>query len=204
VAQAELDRMIHPDEARKIVLSHAAVLPFQQVNLVDSGDRVLAKPLVADVDLPPFNASTMDGYAVVHSDTDAQRRILGSGFAGADSGFRVTPGTASKIMTGAPVPDGATAVVMVENTETSGDIVTIHQRSMSPGENIRPVGADMRMRRRSRSGGSGDWSGRDWPAGKPRARFGNRWQAATCCHHVDRGRARRARRHTWTRTDSGF
>lgn len=145
MAQTELDRMIHPDEARSIVLSHTEVLPFQQVNLVDAGERILARPLVADVDLPPFNASTMDGYAVVHSDTDANRKILGSGFAGSDSGFRVTPGTASKIMTGAPVPDGATAVVMVENTEASGEFVTIHQHHVSPGENIRPVGADMRV-----------------------------------------------------------
>jgi gephyrin len=143
VAQAELDRMIHPDEARSIVLSHTGVLPFQQVNIVEAGDRVLAKSLVADVDLPPFNASTMDGYAVLHSDTVATRQILGSGFAGAASGYRVTPGTASKIMTGAPVPDGATAVVMVENTETSGDHVTINQQHVSAGENIRLVGADM-------------------------------------------------------------
>jgi len=144
VAQAELDRMIHPDEARSIVLSHLAVLPYQRIHLVEAGERVLAEGLVADVDLPPFNASTMDGYAVVHSDTNDQRRILGSGFAGSDSGFRITPGSASKIMTGAPVPDGATAVVMVENTETNGDVVTIRQHQVHEGENIRPVGADMR------------------------------------------------------------
>src|SRR5690606_11480813 len=103
------------------------------VPLSEAGDRILAASLVADGDLPPFRASTMDGYAVVHSDTTTERQVLGSGFAGEDSGFKVVPGTASKIMTGAPIPEGATAVVMVENTETRDGQVFVRQDQVSEG-----------------------------------------------------------------------
>lgn len=143
LSSADIDRMIHPDEARGIVFKHARPLPPEEVHLTDAGDRILARPLTADVDLPAFRASTMDGYAVVHSDQKPVRTVIGSGFAGEDQKLVVTPGTATRIMTGAPLPDGATAVVMVENTETHGDRVTIHQEIVSDGENIRPIGSDM-------------------------------------------------------------
>ncbi len=106
--------MIHPDEARAIVFSRARALEPHEVHLTDAGDRILARPLKADVDLPSFRASTMDGYAVIHSDQDPVRTVIGSGFAGEDQRLVVTPGTATRIMTGAPVPNGATAVVMVD------------------------------------------------------------------------------------------
>ncbi len=144
MTNSDLDRMLHPDEAREIVLRFTKALPLERVPLIEAGDRVLVKSLVADVDLPPFRASTMDGYAVVHSDTEALRDVLGSGFAGAESGIVIQPGTASKIMTGAPVPEGATAVVMVENTRLNGERVAILQPQVGEGENIRPIGADMR------------------------------------------------------------
>ena len=144
MSNADLDRMLHPDEAREIVLRFAKPLAPEKVPLKDAGERVLARALVADVDLPPFRASTMDGYAVIHSDSMESREVLGSGFAGAASGLVVQSGTASKIMTGAPVPDGATAVVMVENTRSENSSVAILQQHVAEGENIRPVGADMR------------------------------------------------------------
>lgn len=144
VSNADLDRMLHPDEAREIVLRHAKPLTPETLPLEEAGERVLAQALIAHVDLPPFRASTMDGYAVVHSDSMQTRKILGSGFAGAESGLIVLPGTASKIMTGAPLPEGATAVVMVENTRSGDGTVAILQEQVGAGENIRPVGADMR------------------------------------------------------------
>ncbi|CAN5301058.1 molybdopterin molybdotransferase MoeA [soil metagenome] len=144
MSTADLDRMLHPEEAREIVLRFAKPLSPELAPLEEAGDRVLAQALVAHVDLPPFRASTMDGYAVVHSDSMKSRQVLGSGFAGAESGLVVQPGTVTKIMTGAPVPDGATAVVMVENTRSDGSGVAILQQHVVEGENIRPVGADMR------------------------------------------------------------
>jgi molybdopterin molybdotransferase len=87
----------------------------------------------------------MDGFAVIHDDRASQRRVLGSGFAGDDPEVTVVPGTAAKIMTGAPVPSGADAVVQVENTSTHDGIMTISQSLVRHGDNIRPVGADLRQ-----------------------------------------------------------
>ncbi len=141
---AGFDTMIHPDTAREIILANTKALPSEVVHLVDAGERVLADPLIADVDLPPFRASTMDGYAVVHDDTMLEREIVGTGFAGEDLRLSLSSGQAARIMTGAPVPEGATAVVMIENTSTDGNTVEIHQPTVNDGENIRPVGTDMR------------------------------------------------------------
>ncbi|MFW6075661.1 MAG: gephyrin-like molybdotransferase Glp [Chloroflexota bacterium] len=141
----DIDRMLQPDEARSIVLEKTNVLSPEMVPIDQAGGRILFDALVADVDLPAFRASTMDGYAVVHNDDSRHRRIIHhDGFAGSPHDIEIEPGTAARIMTGAPVPDGATAVVMVENTETRGDEVEIRQDRIGDGENIRPVGSDMR------------------------------------------------------------
>ncbi len=136
--------MIHPDEARSIVLSHVRPLPAEQVRFEESAGRILAMDLVSDVDLPPFRASTMDGFAVVAADRSPDRTIIGDGFAGAEIDLQVATGVVTRIMTGAPVPDGADAVVPVENTSTTGNSVSIHRLPSQSGENIRPVGSDMR------------------------------------------------------------
>lgn len=141
---AGFDTMIHPDTAREIILAKTRSLPTEVVHLLEAGDRVLAEPLIADVDLPPFRASTMDGYAVIHNDTTIEREVVGTGFAGQDLHLKLAPGKAARIMTGAPVPDGATAVVMVENTSATGNTVRILQESVAEGENIRPIGSDMK------------------------------------------------------------
>ncbi|MGH9174321.1 MAG: molybdopterin molybdotransferase MoeA [Vicinamibacterales bacterium] len=142
---AQLDRLLHPDEARAIVLANVGPLPPETVPIEEAGERVLVEPLVADVSLPPFPAATMDGFAVVHDDTSHERQVLGSGFAGDATDLVVGLGTAAKIMTGAPVPDGADAVVPVENTSMANGVVTIRQERVRAGENIRPIGADLRQ-----------------------------------------------------------
>lgn len=140
----DLERMLHPDEARAIVLAHVRPLEPERVALDEAGERVLAEPLIADQDLPPFAASTMDGYAVVHADHAERRTVVGAGFAGSAPQLVVGLGTAAKIMTGAPVPRGADAVVRVENTVAEGEQVLIRQARVTRGENIRPIGSDMR------------------------------------------------------------
>ncbi len=142
--ESDLDRLLHPDEARRIVLQHARPLPHELVPLREAAWRVLAEDLVATGDHPPFPAATMDGYAVVASDASPWREVIGVQTAGHPIDVEVTPGTAVRITTGAPVPPGADAVVRVENTEVADDHVIIHQESVQPGENIRPVGFDLR------------------------------------------------------------
>jgi gephyrin len=138
------DRLLHPDEALAIVLRHVRPLPVETVPLVRSGGRVLAEDLIADQDLPPFPASTMDGFAVIASDVSPWREIIGDQFAGTIEGIEITPGTSARIMTGAPLPLGADAVVRVENTEIREDHVVIHQEIVDEGENLRPIGSDLR------------------------------------------------------------
>jgi gephyrin len=143
--KSDLDRLLHPDEARSIVLAHAKPLPIERIPLAEAGWRVLAEDVVATEDHPPFPASTMDGYAVVADDGSPWREVIGVQTAGFVLDVEVTHGTAVKITTGAPVPPGATAVVRVENTEPSEDHVIIRQDHVKEGENVRPIGYDLRQ-----------------------------------------------------------
>src|SRR5260370_2693656 len=112
------------DEALKLVLAHAADLTVpatEQTSLLASEDRVLAKEVLADRDQPPFDRSTRDGFAVRAADfgNDALK-IAGQIRAGEQwEGSALEPGAAIGIMTGAPIPDRADAVVMVEHVERS-------------------------------------------------------------------------------------
>jgi molybdenum cofactor synthesis domain-containing protein len=140
----DLDRLLHPDEARAIVLDHAKSLSLERIPLGEAGWRVLAEDVISNEDHPPFPASTMDGYAVVADDGSPWREVIGNQTAGFVLDVEVTHGTAVKITTGAPVPRGATAIVRVENTEPSEDHVIIRQEQVADGENIRPIGYDLR------------------------------------------------------------
>jgi gephyrin len=141
--RSALDRLLHPSEAREIVLANVRPLEPMVVPLLEAGDRYLVDPLIADVSLPPFPAATMDGFAVIHDDTSVTRTILDASFAGDSPEGVVHPGSAAPIMTGAPVPTGADAVVPVENTARQNGMVEIRQPVVKPGENIRPIGTDM-------------------------------------------------------------
>jgi molybdenum cofactor synthesis domain-containing protein len=104
---------------------------------------VLARDIVATENHPPFEAATMDGFAVLSDDDSPWREVIGVQAAGTVLDVEVTPGTAVQIMTGAPLPKGADAVVRVENTEIADDHVIVHQEAIAGGENIRPVGTDI-------------------------------------------------------------
>jgi len=140
-------------EARRIVEQHAAkLLPARQPELLDireAGGRVLAEPIVADRDLPPFPRATRDGYAVRSNDLQtlpAHLEVIGeikAGDSSEASSRQIESGQAVAIMTGAPAPPGADAVVMVEYTTRDRDIVNV-QRGVAAGENIVPRGAEGR------------------------------------------------------------
>lgn len=137
-------RMLTPREALDIILAHVERLPTERVGLLEAAGRVLAEPVVAPEDHPPFPAATMDGFAVIHDDTSPWREIIGEQFAGHVVDVTVTPGTAVRITTGAPLPPGADAVVPVEDVEVVDDHVVIRRETVRPGENVRPVGVDVR------------------------------------------------------------
>jgi molybdopterin molybdotransferase len=136
-------------EARAVVEKHAAAITamrVQNVAITDALGRVAAEDLRADRDYPPFPRATRDGYAVRAADVQhvpVQLRVIGQIKAGNTFTRTVNTGECVEIMTGAAVPSGADAVVMVEFTRAEGDFVTI-ERSVTVGENVVPQGAEGR------------------------------------------------------------
>src|SRR4026208_1926028 len=129
------------EEARSRILSNVKPLAIESIELSQSLGRVLAKPLIARRDQPPFNASAMDGYAVRSEDVAAERKIIGISAAGHAFKGKLKPGEAVRIYTGAPVPETSDAVIIQENTRAEGKVVTILSPVRSQ-QNIRPRGLD--------------------------------------------------------------
>jgi molybdopterin molybdotransferase len=138
------------DEAQALVLG--ACMPLSPVELpsADALGCVLASPAVAQVDVPPFANSAMDGYALRAGDVQGAPvtlDVVGRVLAGTTLGAEVGPRQAARIMTGAPLPPGADAVCMVERTRAhdgaaAGDRVVI-EAPVEPGENVRSPGGDV-------------------------------------------------------------
>jgi molybdenum cofactor synthesis domain-containing protein len=134
--------MISLEAAQAMILEAVTPLAPRPVALRDARGLVLAEPVVAGEDVPPFANTGMDGYAVRAGDTPGRLRVVGELPAGRAPTTPVGPGEAIRIMTGAPIPDGADAVVMVERTRAYGDEVTVEVAQL--GEHIRPAGGDVR------------------------------------------------------------
>lgn len=136
-------RMISVEEALAAVL--AAVHTGSPVRLpfLDTLGLVLAENVYAVEPMPPFAASAVDGFAVIAADDTTVRAVIGEQAAGHVSDLSVVPGTAVRVMTGAPVPNGADAVVMLEDTheEPPGRIKL--PTTVVAGSHIRPVGQDL-------------------------------------------------------------
>jgi molybdopterin molybdotransferase len=139
--------MLSVAEAHGIVLRQTKRLPPENTPLFASAlGRVLATDVAADLDSPPFTKSMMDGYAVRSADAipGADLRVVEEVPAGAMPNRAVGPGEAVRLFTGAPVPDGADAVVMQEKTEPlNGGRVRIADPAVSPGRNVLARGKEM-------------------------------------------------------------
>ncbi len=143
------------DAVARILAAVGVVGPPERVAFHAATGRVVAAPVVAPDAMPPFAASARDGYAVVAADGAGPRRVVGEAVAGAGAGVAVGRGEAARITTGAPLPPGADAVVMVEDTRPAGAAAPAGpgpsaaghadveiRRAVAPGENVRPVGQD--------------------------------------------------------------
>lgn len=144
-------------EALTAVLAPLTILPPEQVALPDALGRVLAAPITAQDNLPPFANSSMDGYAFIAADLvgatgdhPATLQVIGDIAAGSAPTIHITRGTAVRIMTGAPIPPGADAVIPVEDTNENWRDkarplpATIQiNRAVNPGDYIRPPGGDI-------------------------------------------------------------
>jgi molybdopterin biosynthesis enzyme len=128
---------ISVDEARERINSSFSSLPIEDVAIAQSLGAVLAAPLVSSIDLPPFTNSAMDGYAVLASDIanasveQVRLQIASLVAAGASQQLKVETSSTARIMTGAPLPSGADAVVPFEQTELfDAKTVSIRPRSL--------------------------------------------------------------------------
>lgn len=140
--------MVPLEHALRVVLDACAPLPARTVRLADAMNLVLARDVVAGEDVPPFANSALDGYAVQAADVASppvELPVVGELAAGAPPDVFVGPGQAVRIMTGAPVPPGADAVVMVEDTERldGGARVRI-SATVRKGAAVREAGDDIR------------------------------------------------------------
>ena len=141
--------MISVDEAKKIIIENVSPLAPIAVYFEDARGFCLAEDVRSDIDMPPFNRSAMDGYAVIAEDAKTAPvvlKIIENIAAGGMPAKKVSHGCVSKIMTGASVPDGADAVVRFEDTEDTGeeDRVKI-LKSVKSGANISNRGEDMQI-----------------------------------------------------------
>ena len=154
------NQLISVEAALKTILNQIAPVEMELIPLTGGLHRVLAEPIVAQVNVPPFANSAMDGYAVIAADTAGATRqtpvrlqVVDNIPAGAASNTLLRSKTAARIMTGAPVPPGTTAVVRFEETseyvssaiqKPAANEVLIY-RAVADGDNVRPAGEDIRV-----------------------------------------------------------
>ena len=136
--------MITVEEALALVFALVTPLPTEIVPLSRANGRFMPGPAIAKRDQPPFAASAMDGYAVCGiAKPGATFTVIGEAGAGHAFGGAINPGQAIRIFTGAPVPDGATCVVIQEDVNTDGRQIILKD-NLDAGSNIRPLGQDFK------------------------------------------------------------
>jgi len=144
-------KLLSFDEAKQLLRQTFSAKPVgvEQVSISKAHDRVLAQDVVAPMNIPPFNRSTVDGYAVKAVDTfgasedkPVSLKFCGYVAIGESPSVVVEKGSTAEIVTGAPLPDGADSVVMVEYTTRQADNVSI-SRAVSCGENLMAAGSDI-------------------------------------------------------------
>ncbi|HZT65146.1 MAG TPA: gephyrin-like molybdotransferase Glp [Acidimicrobiales bacterium] len=135
------------EEARRLVLEGCRPLPFARERLGAAVGLATSEPVMAANAVPPFDNTAMDGYAVRAADTSSAPvtlEVIGTIAAGDTGDLAVGPGQAARIMTGAPIPPGADAVVMVERTRRQGDDKVVVEVAATPGDHVRRTGDDIR------------------------------------------------------------
>lgn len=148
--------LIPVEEALTYILDHLTPLPAEECSITECLNRILAQDVVAPANIPPFANSAMDGYAVIADDVasatvdnPAILTVTDTIPAGVAPKLRVESGGAARIMTGAPMPEGADAVVRFEDTSEARKVVGLAANQVavlhpvSPGDNVRPAGEDV-------------------------------------------------------------
>ncbi|WP_044875050.1 gephyrin-like molybdotransferase Glp [Pseudomonas sp. LFM046] len=132
--------------ARLLALAGAAqITDSETVPLAEADGRVLAEPLVAGLDLPPWDNSAMDGYALRLGDLSGEPLVVSQRILAGSAPQPLQPGTCARIFTGAPLPDGADVVEMQENVEVLEDGRVRFLEPLRAGQNVRPRGQETRV-----------------------------------------------------------
>lgn len=131
--------MISVSEAKQIIRENATATRIVEMPLDKAAGSVLAVPVRAPIDTPPFHQSAMDGYAFSYRDWDKHSilKIAGEGKAGDDAAFEIKPLEAARIFTGAILPEGTDTVVMQEKTTTLNGAIRINDEQLTAGQNVR-------------------------------------------------------------------
>jgi molybdopterin molybdotransferase len=139
--------MLSVEQAEQRIVQAMRLMPAEQVALPQALGRVLAEDVVARRTQPPMAVSAMDGYAVRAADVakiPVELKVVGYAPAGGAYAATLRPGEAVRIFTGAPVPDGADAIVIQENTQADGDRVRVVDGQAPRGRFVRPAGLDFK------------------------------------------------------------
>ena len=146
-------KLVTFDEAKELIWKTLQPKPLgtEEIPLLEATNRVLAQDATSTLDIPPFSRSTMDGYAVKAEDTfsadenqPVKLKVCGFVAIGEMPKVVVGKGEAAEIVTGAPIPDGADAVIMVEDTEREDDVLNVYA-SVTQNENVLKKGADIKQ-----------------------------------------------------------
>lgn len=145
-------RLMTLDEAKQIISKYSPSEPLgsEEVALLRAYNRVLAEDAISTLDIPPFNRSTVDGYAVraqdtfgIEEDRPIKLKVCGTVTVGEKPRIKIDNGEAAEIVTGAPIPNGADAVVMLEDIERKNDQLYVYS-AVAKDENIMKAGADIK------------------------------------------------------------
>jgi molybdenum cofactor synthesis domain-containing protein len=145
-------KLLTLEEAKAVLSQHFTPKPIgtEEVSLLEAYNRVLSEDVISDLNIPPFNRSTVDGYAVKAQDTfgaeenkPVMLKICGEINIGELPKIKIADGETAEIVTGAPIPEGADAVVMLEHTERKDDVLYIYN-AVGKDENVMKAGADIR------------------------------------------------------------
>jgi len=134
--------MISVDTAKSLIQENTKPLPLHKVTLAIAAGYTLGVDVYATIDIPAFQQSSMDGYAIRFQDSSISLDINGEMQAGTDQQFSLLPGQAARIFTGAPLPDGADTVVMQEKVQINNGKLIISDPYLAAGQHVRNKGAE--------------------------------------------------------------
>ena len=132
-------------EAKQIIMSSLPGESTAQLELLEAFCFTLAEDVIASADIPNFAQSSMDGYAIRHEDREKSLTIIGEMAAGTAVPMSIGLGEATRIFTGAPLPDGADTVVMQERVDLKEGKLYVQDTALAPGQNVRVKGAEVRQ-----------------------------------------------------------